>query len=40
VIGGESSQKVMDYFLISRGGSGASVSYNKLDPKSVSSAKI
>jgi hypothetical protein len=40
VIGGEYSQRVRDYFFISRGGLRASVSCNKLDPKFVSSEKI
>jgi hypothetical protein len=40
VIGGESSQRVRDCFLISRGASGASMSCNKLDPKSTSREKI
>jgi hypothetical protein len=30
----------MDFFLISRGASGASMSYNNMDPKSVSREKI
>jgi hypothetical protein len=40
VMGGKYSQREMDFFLILRGGSGTMVSCNKMDPKSVSSAKI